>query len=294
MKGKEKMETEKKRGGLKGLADNKTRDIYMLDPRLIKEKEGWNVRQGYGSDNKKFNELKESIRESGLKIPLRIYLENGTPFVSDGHHRLKAITELIAENEDFPRIPCISEPQNYSEEQRIFDLIICNDGQPLSMLESGIAFSRLIDRGYTQAEIAKKIGKSQGHVSNCVQLATAPKKIQEAIKAGEIKPNVALDVVRNCEDEVKAIEVVAQAIQTAKDNGGTKATGKDVKNTMANDPPAVNRKVNIASSVKSYRELIEINEIVWKEFKGYKVAKGVVDLLDGKITQTEFEALVKA
>jgi len=284
------MENEKKRGGLKGLADS-TKDLYMLNPRIIKIKEGWNVRSDYGN----MEELKTSIKENGLRVPLRVYLENGIVYLSDGHRRLKAITELISSGEDIARIPCIGEPKNYNEEQRMFDMFLCNDNKQLEPLEAGILFLRLINTGgYSQIEVANKIGKSQGYVSNCVQLAMAPKKIQDAIKADEIKPNVALDAIRATDNDQQAVEVVTKAIESAKANGAKKASKNDV---IAASPspskPIPPGRVNWKGAIDSLEDWIEENSMLFAENDKYKAISLVPKLLRGEMTEAEFTKAIR-
>lgn len=275
----------KERTGLKGLSEG-VRDLYMIDPRIIQVKDGFNVRIDYGN----IDELKESIRENGLKIPLRVYKEDSNIFLTDGHRRLRAINLLLDEGEDIKSVPCISEPKNYSEEQRIFDIFLTGDSKALDDIERGILFQRLVDRGYTQAEIAKKIGRSQMYVSNAIAATNLPKLVKNAVASGEIAVSTAVSVARMSNTEKEVIDTVQAAVRIAQENGKGRAT---INHVQAVSKPKAIPRVSISSSFKSYKEFIEENSIVLKEFFGYKVAAAVIPFLNGEMTEAEFIDVIK-
>jgi ParB family chromosome partitioning protein len=59
--------------------------------------------------------------------------------------------------------------------------------EKLNPIEIAKAYQRLIEElGYTQEEIAKKIGKDRTTVANFIRLLKLPEQIQESLKRGEI------------------------------------------------------------------------------------------------------------
>jgi ParB-like chromosome segregation protein Spo0J len=75
--------------------------------------------------------LVESIRNNGVKIPLRGYIKDKRFYLIDGHRRKKACDILNVDDVSL-LVPFIVEPTDRKEEDRIADLLICNDGKKLN------------------------------------------------------------------------------------------------------------------------------------------------------------------
>src|SRR5882672_2826443 len=81
--------------GLASISQGRS-DMYRLDPRVIKVKDGWNCRDLNAQDTKDHIEsLAQSIAEIGVQEPLTVYWEDGAAWISDGHCRLKATLNAI-------------------------------------------------------------------------------------------------------------------------------------------------------------------------------------------------------
>ncbi len=202
-------------------------EIFRIDPRKIEIKDGFNVRQDFGDDWKEF---KASIRENGVLTPYQIFTEDGHIYIEDGHRRHKAVMELIEAGEDIKDVPCILMAKKPSEEQRVLGLLLYNTGKPLEPYEEAEVVRRLAAFGYTQAEIAKKTGKTQAWVSNMLILANVPKEVTNQIKAGKIASSTVLDITRQVgEKSEKLVEKVKEVISDAEKLGKKKATKKTMR-----------------------------------------------------------------
>lgn len=198
------------------------RDMFMVNPQAITVEAGYNVREQVNID-----ELKKSIKVNGVKQPLAVRQDGDIIYLVQGHRRLQAVMELIAEGHEIKGIPAFS--SRMSDEDRVIDLITSNDGEPLKMHEQGKVFERLEQFGWSVEQTAEKVGKTVSHVSNCLKLARMPKDVRGKINAGLLAPSVALDLSRKQKSEKAFVEKVDLAIEKAKSEGKKKVTAKITK-----------------------------------------------------------------
>lgn len=129
------------------------------------------------------DELAKSIETDGLWNPILVKkLNNGDYEVISGGHRLRAVKKLGWEEIDAKLLDV--------EEDRGAILSIKTNflQKNLSDIEEAKAIKMIIDDfGYTQREIAEKLGKSQAWVSNRLALILdVSDKVQEALKNDKI------------------------------------------------------------------------------------------------------------
>ena len=186
-------------------------DLLKIDPRSIIINYEKNPRQDYGD----LEELKSSIKENGVRESIKIQNTKEGPELIHGFRRMTAVMQLIKEGFEIPRVPAIPVAKNYNENDSLFDHILCNSGKPLTLLEEALTYKSLIERGYTQTEIAKKIGKTQASVSNTLKLSELSKKVQNIIIKGKISSSLALEIAKSCDwDMEKTEEKLETAIST--------------------------------------------------------------------------------
>jgi ParB/RepB/Spo0J family partition protein len=190
------------------------KDMFLVDAKLIHIEPGFNLRIDLGD----IAALAASIKANGFMSdkPLRVTVEQDVVTVRDGHRRLMAMQTLIADKTDIsPLVPCVVEPKGLTDSDRIVNQIISNDGLPLTPLEEGAGFKKLIDAGMKPSEIAEKIGKSHVHVRNRLSLVTAPEAVQEAVKSGEINVTTGIALTKASKRGATAPEIT-DALKTAK------------------------------------------------------------------------------
>lgn len=205
-------------------------DILNIDPRAIRVQEGFNVRREFD-----LAELKEQIRIAGVLNPITVITEkdkegNTVYRLVDGERRYRAVMELIAEGEDIARIKAITLPRSVSEEDLLIQQMMKNEGKNFTEYECALMFQRFKDRGYNQAEIARKFGKSGAFVSRCLSLLDIAPELQSAIAEGEIGvASVRTIIKENKHDEKAQVEAVKKAVAVAKAQGKKTASLKDSK-----------------------------------------------------------------
>lgn len=205
---------------------NKTKrsDIFFIDPSLLRIEPDFNTRIDYGD----IDELKRSIIENGVRVPLRGYKDGDNYFITDGHRRFKAVSLAIEDGADIARVPFISEKKK-SVEERCFDILLLNDGKALTPLELGDTYRRLQSYGYSFTEIANRIGKTVRHVSDMIGVASSSKDVKDFIREGYISATLVADIKSKVKDQTKAEDI----IKTARGNNpGVKVTKKNVADLL--------------------------------------------------------------
>lgn len=184
------------------LKDTKN-DVWFIDIRKINIIEGFNVRFDYGD----MDELVTLIRQNGVRVPLRAFEKDGKWFLVDGHRRLKAC-QIISDNDNVDmRVPVIKEPKNATDEKRLLDMLVLNDGKELNLIEQSEIAIRLSNFNYTDKEICDKTAWSKSKVFNLKRLGNFPKDIKQLIVAGVIAPTLVLQILTNSKgDADKASE----------------------------------------------------------------------------------------
>jgi ParB family transcriptional regulator, chromosome partitioning protein len=174
-------------------------DVYRVDPKIIKSVEGWNPRRNWGD----LESLKESIKENGVRTPviLRRGKENGDLELIAGERRLRATLQAIEEGAEIVSIPAFIKPANYSQVEALVDAFIENDDVPFDPLSEAEVYRRFVDWGWTQEQVAKRIGRSTGHVNSRLKLLNAGPELREAIQSGEISTTLANQIISKEKNE---------------------------------------------------------------------------------------------
>lgn len=213
---------------LKDFAEGRT-DVYKIDPRKIKIKEGWNSREANDPANANHVvELAASIKEIGVKRPLVCFTEGDDIFVTDGHCRLQAVMHLIEQGTDVKTVPVLNEDRYANEADRVFSQIVHNAGKPLTSLEQAKVFKRLVDLGWAQKDIAAKAGITGGRVSQLLELNTLPVILQKYIIEGKASANMVLQTYKKHKQNIdETIMELNGAVKVAQESGRTRALPKD-------------------------------------------------------------------
>lgn len=209
--------------------NKKTRkDLFMIDPRTIRVEEGFNSRINFDIEP-----LKESIRENGVLSPLTVIKETNSDGTEsyrlvDGERRYRAVCSLLDEGMDIARIPAIF-ISKMSDADLLTQQIVRNDGKPFNEYEYGIACRKFVAYGFTQEEIAKKIGKDSGQVSYYLKHFTRDEEVQELLKEGRISGSEVRRIYAEHSDEKGAVEEIKKAKEKNEKKGKTKITLSDLE-----------------------------------------------------------------
>lgn len=206
----------------------------------IHEEPGFNLRDEGPDLDASIEALCAHIMAGGIVPPLEIRPRNeGGAFVVDGHRRRRAYLLALERGLSLPPgetelwLPVVAFVGNDAE--RVARVITSAENRSLSPLEVARGYARLVAWGWSNEQIAAKVGKTRQHVEQTLLLTKANSDVQELVKAGKVSASVAISQVRKHGD--KAGAVLAQAVKTAESQGKTKATESAVA------PPKIPRKL---------------------------------------------------
>ncbi len=170
----------------------RTSDILLVPCPLFEVTDGLNLREDY----KDMKQLIDSIRENGVKVPVKGFIKNGVYTVVHGHRRLKACQWLYEHEQTVISLPFMRMQAGISDEQIIVEMFLTNEGEPLTPLEQAEGVNRLINHGWTVKEIAVKLSRSSTYIDSLYQLSQAPKKAKTAVKKGLISGTTLIQLIK--------------------------------------------------------------------------------------------------
>lgn len=263
---------------LRDLQVDGRQDMSKIDPRVIVVEEGHNPRDYSLPENRAHLEnLKASIKENGVQNPLWVRWDNANKkaILVDGECRLKATLELIAEGVEIVSVPVIQKTVSNTADgaaERLVLAMTANEGKPLSQIEVGAAYKRLVNYGWSTARIAQRVAKSERYIKDAIELGDAPAEVKALVAEGSVSKALAIQTVRNEGDNAAATLQVKVA--EAKADG--KKTAKTEKKA-----PTPNAKLNAISSLLETYEAEEASDLTWNHLAGY--LSDIRDILDGDV-----------
>jgi ParB family chromosome partitioning protein len=209
---------------------------YMLDPRNISIEPGFNARDMVNMSPRTrahVDGIKDAIRAGDTMPPLEVRIAGDRILVVEGHCRLTAYKELIAEGEEI-RLVAVRQHKG-NDEDRDFHVLNSASQLHLTRLEQGRIYKRRVGYGWSVAQIAERVRKSPAYVEQNLMLANADSDVRRLLEDEKISAKVALDAIRKHGERAGA--VLADKLLGAK---GGKLTGASV---MKAPPPKVVRRV---------------------------------------------------
>lgn len=227
-------------------AGGSMRDMGNVPLKALRIRNGYNVRLPGQRYLQRVNALAQSILANGYRqdkpITCSVEREGGTEviYVVSGHTRLAAIHKANEQGADISSVPVICVPEGTTSTDLTLDLMISNDGEPLTMYEQGLVNERLIrDEGLTAVEVARRQGVTEGHIRNTLELRKAPAQIVQWFADGVVSETFALEIMRKHGD--KAVQVIQKGLDKAAQAGKTKVTAAAV------DGPKIPSKVSVVA-----------------------------------------------
>ena len=148
----------------------------------------------------KIQELAQSIKENGLIQPIIVRQSPVIGYeILAGERRYRASIEA-----GLSEVPVII--KKLSDQDMMVHSIIENlQREDLNPIEEAKAYQSLIEKGYTHAEIAAKMGKSRPYITNLVRLLTLPDFILNEVEAGKLSQAHARLLIQLSTDEQKKL-----------------------------------------------------------------------------------------
>ena len=229
-------------------------------------------------DQENLEELANSIKEHGIIQPIIVRRSN----VDKSKYEIIAGERrwLAAQKAGFHEVPVVI---TEADDLKSLEFAIVENVQryDLTAVEEAQGYQRLIDDfSYDQEKVAKFIGKSRSHVTNCLRLLTLPEEVLKLIEMKKISPGhakilVGLDnaffvankiiakklSVRQTENFVKVFKVKKQSFKNLKDSN-LQALESLIIDKIGLNVLIKNKKNNSGSIVFEYKDLDQLNKII--------------------------------
>jgi ParB family chromosome partitioning protein len=165
-----------------------------------------NPRRNFSEES--LDELAASIKEKGVIQPL---LARPLAGIADAYEIIAGERRWrAAQRAGLHEVPIISFE---ADDRQALELAIIENVQraDLDPLEEAAGYERLGDEFlYTQADLAKVIGKSRSHVSNSLRLLKLPERTKTLLREGKISAGHARLLLSVAEPDALAEKIVAQ------------------------------------------------------------------------------------
>ena len=229
-------------------------------------------------DKENLNDLTNSIKERGIIQPIivRESKDQKSKYeIVAGERRW-----IAAQNAGLHEVPVvIIEADNLKSLE--FAIVENVQRQDLNAIEEAQGYQRLIDDfSYDQEKVAKFIGKSRSHVSNCLRLLTLQKEVIELIETnklsqGHAKILVGLEnayfVAKKIIEKKLSVRQAENLVRIFKTKKISKINLKDPNlkhlETSLADKIGLNvfirnKKNNSGSILFEYKDLVQLNKII--------------------------------
>ena len=132
-------------------------------------------------DKEKLDELAQSIKENGVIQPIIVRQSPVIGYeILAGERRYRA--SLLA---GLTSIPAVVK-QLSDQEMMVHSIIENLQRENLNPIEEARAYESLVEKGFTHAEIADKMGKSRPYISNSIRLLSLPEQILSEVENGKL------------------------------------------------------------------------------------------------------------
>lgn len=212
-------------GNIKKMAVGR-KDIFFLSPEDIHEEDGWNARTENDELAEHIRSLADSIKAVGVLEPITGYMDGELFTITNGHCRNLAVKLAISEGAEIKSVPVRLENKHINDADRVLSILTRNSGKPLSTHEQAAVIKRLLDYGWTEAEISEKTGLSRQRVGTLVKYLSSPVEVQQMVKKGEVSATTAVKQIRK--EGKKAVETLKKAVGKAQGEGKKKATAQHI------------------------------------------------------------------
>lgn len=270
-------------------------DIYRIDPRNIIVQKDFNSRVDFGD----LEELAEQIKEQGVLNPITVIPfkeEDGTEKyrLVDGERRYRATMLLINSGFEIPRIPALFQPKSTTEEEMLIQQLMRNEGKQFNEYELGIAYNKFRKLGYTNAEIAQKLGVKRWKVDCFLAHLDRDEKVQDLMKQGRITGVDVRHIYQSAKSESAAVKQILKLVEKAEDKGEKKLSLKDLEMdadyNIKKDTTAVKKGLStLFMYIDRYTKggRVELGIDVYDVFEGIKKGSTLKEIFENAVSSTK-------
>lgn len=208
---------EQTHGNRRGMIGTTTKKTYLVPLADLYIEDGYNVRE---INLEHVEEFKAAFIAGEYVPPLAVEVNERGVKIIDGHHRYMGAQAACEAGHEVVRLEC--KDFTGTEADKIAFMITSSQGMPLSPLERGAAYQRLANQGWTNAEIAKKVKRSESDIIQHIQLTECSPYVQKLVREGRL--NYALAIELHRKHGVRTDSAVSKMIEKLEGTGKTKIT----------------------------------------------------------------------
>lgn len=212
-------------------------DLFMVDARKLKIKEGFNTRIKDATYWEKVEKLALSMKENGFyrdkPLACIVAKEGGEDviYVVEGGRRRDAVLMLMSwmkpEDADLFRVPAVIKDRETSEVDLVYGLAQGNNAEPFRPYEMAVLVKRLKQvYGQTEQQILTKLDGivSASYLNHLLIVSGAPRKIADLIISEKLSVTQAAQLMLKHGSD--AVSILEQAEANAKAEGKEKITNR--------------------------------------------------------------------
>lgn len=174
----------------------KKADLYKLNPKITVEIEGHNLRDYLDP------EVVSQIRKfadayiAGRYVPPWIVWTDADGNISpvEGHLRRRGALLAISEGHDIPFVEVLN--FKGSDTERIEVMLRSAEGLQLRPLNIAIGYLRLHRKGFSNTDIAERMGRTVARVEQLLLLAQSNNDVHALVREGKVSADGAIEAVR--------------------------------------------------------------------------------------------------
>ena len=198
-------------------------------------------------DKNSLEELTASIRERGIIQPIivRASEDNNDKYeLIAGERRWQA-----AQNAGLHEVPAVI--LNVDNLKSLEFAIVENvQRKDLNPIEEAEGYKRLINEfNYDQDKVAKFIGKSRAHISNCIRLLSLPAKVIEHIINDKISPGHAKILVGLDNSELLAEKIIKKKLSVRQAEALARLVKSNKSSIKSKDPNSIDIENQLSSKI---------------------------------------------
>ena len=198
-------------------------------------------------DKNSLEELTASIRERGIIQPIIVRASensNDKYELIAGERRWQA-----AQNAGLHEVPAVI--LNVDNLKSLEFAIVENvQRKDLNPIEEAEGYQRLINEfNYDQEKVAKFIGKSRAHISNCIRLLSLPAKVIEYIINDKISPGHAKILVGLDNSELLAEKIIKKKLSVRQAEALARLVKSNKSSIKSKDPNSIDIENQLSSKI---------------------------------------------
>ncbi len=201
-------------------------------------------------DKNSLEELTASIRERGIIQPIIVRASDDNNDKNDKYELIAGERRWqAAQNAGLHEVPVVI--LNVDNLKSLEFAIVENvQRKDLNPIEEAEGYQRLINEfNYDQDKVAKFIGKSRAHISNCIRLLSLPAKVIEHIINDKLSPGHAKILVGLGNSELLAEKIIKKKLSVRQAEALARLVKSNKSSIKSRDPNSIDIENQLSSKI---------------------------------------------